>query len=37
MPLTAGYITRKALIAKRGAEWYDNVFMKRVGPFPPSG
>ncbi|WP_372373969.1 ACR3 family arsenite efflux transporter [Vreelandella venusta] len=37
IPLTAGYITRKALIAKRGAEWYDNVFMKRVGPITPIG
>lgn len=37
IPLTAGYITRKTLIAKRGAEWYDNVFMKRVGPITPIG
>ncbi|HBS84061.1 MAG TPA: arsenical-resistance protein [Halomonas campaniensis] len=37
IPLTAGYITRKTLIAKRGTEWYDNVFMKRVGPITPIG
>ena len=37
IPLAAGYITRKTLIAKRGAEWYDNVFMKRVGPITPIG
>lgn len=37
IPLAAGYFTRKALIAKRGTEWYDNVFMKRVGPITPIG
>ncbi|PKG51902.1 MULTISPECIES: ACR3 family arsenite efflux transporter [Halomonadaceae] len=37
IPLTAGYITRQTLIKKRGAEWYDNVFMKRVGPITPIG
>lgn len=36
-PLAAGYITRQTLIKKRGAEWYDNVFMKRVGPITPIG
>lgn len=37
IPLAAGYITRQSLIKKRGAEWYDNVFMKRVGPITPIG
>ncbi|BCB07390.1 arsenical-resistance protein [Vreelandella venusta] len=37
IPLAAGYFTRKTLIAKRGTEWYDNVFMKRVGPITPIG
>ncbi|RUR33907.1 ACR3 family arsenite efflux transporter [Vreelandella andesensis] len=37
IPLAAGYFTRKTLIAKHGAEWYDNVFMKRVGPITPIG
>ena len=37
IPLAAGYLTRKTLIAKRGADWYDNVFMKRIGPVTPMG
>ena len=37
VPLAAGYLTRQTLIAKRGAEWYDNVFMKRVGLITPVG
>ncbi|TVP44161.1 MAG: arsenical-resistance protein [Halomonas sp.] len=37
IPLAAGYFTRQTLIQKRGAEWYDNVFMKRVGPITPIG
>lgn len=37
IPLAAGYFTRQILIKKRGAEWYDNVFMRRVGPITPIG
>lgn len=37
IPLAAGYLTRKTLIAKRGADWYDNVFMKRIGQVTPMG
>lgn len=37
IPLAAGYFTRKTLIAKYGNEWYDSVFMKRVGPITPIG
>lgn len=37
IPLAAGYLTRKTLIAKRGADWYDNVFMKRIAPVTPMG
>ncbi|MFU1517281.1 ACR3 family arsenite efflux transporter [Vreelandella alkaliphila] len=37
IPLAAGYFTRKTLIAKRGTEWYDSVFMKRAGPITPIG
>ncbi|MEE3111875.1 MAG: ACR3 family arsenite efflux transporter [Pseudomonadota bacterium] len=37
IPLAAGYLTRKTLIAKRGAQWYDNAFMKRIGPITPMG
>jgi len=37
IPLAAGYLTRRTLIARRGSEWFDNVFMKRVGPITPIG
>ena len=37
IPLSAGYATRLWLIRKRGIEWFDNVFMKRVGPVTPIG
>ncbi|MCH8477198.1 MAG: arsenical-resistance protein, partial [Wenzhouxiangella sp.] len=37
IPLGAGYATRVWLIRKRGIEWFDNVFMKRVGPITPIG
>ncbi|MGR4068873.1 ACR3 family arsenite efflux transporter [Billgrantia sp. C5P2] len=37
IPLAAGYLTRRTLIARRGIEWYDNVFMKRIGPITPIG
>ncbi|WP_404377308.1 ACR3 family arsenite efflux transporter [Vreelandella aquamarina] len=37
IPLLAGYFTRRVLITKHGAEWYDNVFMKRIGPVTPIG
>ncbi|WP_166256972.1 ACR3 family arsenite efflux transporter [Marinobacter salicampi] len=36
IPLTAGYLTRHALIARRGQQWYDEVFMKRLGPVTPA-
>lgn len=32
LPLLAGYLTRRILIARRGAAWYDGVFMPRLGP-----
>ena len=32
VPLVAGYLTRKLLVARKGAAWYDGVFMARVGP-----
>ena len=35
IPLTAGYATRRVLIARHGEQWYDNVFMKRIGPVTP--
>ena len=37
IPLGAGYATRVWLIKKRGIEWFDNVFMKRIGPVTPIG
>ncbi len=37
IPLTAGYLTRVLLIRKRGIEWFDNVFMKRIGLVTPIG
>ncbi|PHQ74338.1 MAG: arsenical-resistance protein [Marinobacter sp.] len=36
IPLTAGYLTRRALISRRGQVWYDEVFMKRLGPVTPA-
>ncbi|KAI8071700.1 arsenical-resistance protein [Gongronella butleri] len=33
IPLAAGFLTRVTLRAWRGAEWYDHVFVPRVGPF----
>ncbi len=32
IPLVAGYLTRIAVIRRRGIEWFDNVFMKRLAP-----
>jgi ACR3 family arsenite transporter len=32
VPLLAGYLTRKTLVAKRGATWYESVFLPKIGP-----
>lgn len=32
IPFIAGIITRFVLVKKRGKDWYDNVFMKKLGP-----
>jgi arsenite transporter len=32
IPLLAGYLTRRVLVARRGAAWYDGTFMPRFGP-----
>ena len=32
IPLVAGYLTRQLLVARKGAAWYDGVFMPRFGP-----
>ncbi|MGM0672212.1 MAG: ACR3 family arsenite efflux transporter [Pseudomonadota bacterium] len=37
IPFTAGYLTRIGLIRRKGIEWFDNVFMKRLGPVTPIG
>jgi arsenite transporter len=37
IPLAAGYATRVALIRRRGSEWFDNVFLKRISPVTPAG
>ncbi|GKW49958.1 ACR3 family arsenite efflux transporter [Halomonas sp. NCCP-2165] len=37
IPLAAGVLTRRTLITRHGLEWYDNVFMKRLGPVTPIG
>ena len=37
IPLAAGYLTRVMLIKQRGIEWFDTVFMKRIGLVTPIG
>ncbi len=32
IPLLAGYLTRRLLVARRGAAWYDGTFIPRIGP-----
>ena len=32
IPLVAGYLTRLALIKRKGALWFDTVFLKKFGP-----
>jgi arsenite transporter len=32
VPLFAGYVTRVILIRNKGPIWFDNVFLKRLGP-----
>jgi ACR3 family arsenite transporter len=32
VPLVAGYLTRKLLVAQKGAPWYDTAFMPKIGP-----
>jgi len=32
VPLLAGYLTRRTLVARRGEEWYTSVFMPKFGP-----
>ncbi|HSL73815.1 MAG TPA: ACR3 family arsenite efflux transporter [Ilumatobacteraceae bacterium] len=37
IPLAAGYGTRLWLLRRRGSEWFDDVFMKRIGVVTPTG
>ncbi len=37
IPFAAGYLSRIWLIRRKGIEWFDNVFMKRIGPVTPIG
>lgn len=32
VPLVAGYLTRKVLVAQKGNAWYDDTFMPKFGP-----
>lgn len=32
LPFLAGFLTRKLLVAKRGVDWYEDVFLPRIGP-----
>lgn len=32
LPFVAGFLTRKLLVAKRGADWYESIFLPRIGP-----
>ncbi|HOF87904.1 MAG TPA: ACR3 family arsenite efflux transporter, partial [Armatimonadota bacterium] len=32
IPVAAGFLTRAILVRRRGADWYDHVFMAKLGP-----
>ena len=32
LPFLGGFLTRRVLIARRGAEWYETSFLPRIGP-----
>lgn len=32
IPLFAGWLTRRTLVARRGEAWYEGTFLRRVGP-----
>ncbi len=37
IPLLAGYLTRRALVARRGEAWYTGTFMPKFGPTALAG
>jgi arsenite transporter len=37
IPLAAGYATRLWLLRRKGAVWFDDVFLKRIGVVTPTG
>jgi arsenite transporter len=37
IPLAAGHATRVWLLRRKGAVWFDDVFMKRIGVVTPTG
>jgi ACR3 family arsenite transporter len=32
VPLAAGWLTRRTLVRRRGAAWYEGTFLRRLGP-----
>lgn len=36
IPLVAGYLTRRVLVARHGIGWFDTVFLQRLAPLTPS-
>ena len=32
LPFVAGFLTRRILIARKGADWYQNVFLPKISP-----
>lgn len=37
LPLAGAYLTRRVLIARRGQDWFETVFMARAGSVTPVG